>query len=143
MQDEWNIKDFDNADYHLRLYGPNGFYREFSGNNNNPLLKTSLTYERSKINKTRLSGNVLLSIQNRDTKPHTILVADKSYKSGNQIKTLSPGRSVVISWNLSKSYNWYDLQVSVKGYEKFGERFAGRVETGAITKTDPLMGRVV
>ncbi|HCN84226.1 MAG TPA: hypothetical protein DIT07_11495 [Sphingobacteriaceae bacterium] len=67
----------------------------------------------------------------------------KSYKSTAQSKLLAPGATAVITLNLSKSYNWYDLSVKLKGYDQFDERFAGRVETGAITKTDPLMGRVV
>lgn len=28
---EWPLQDFENENYHLRLYGPNGFFREFAG----------------------------------------------------------------------------------------------------------------
>jgi phospholipase C len=45
--------------------------------------------------------------------------------------------------NLTKNHNWYDIGIKLKGYDTFEERFAGRVETGAPTKTDPLMGGIV
>ncbi len=28
---QWALEDFENKGYHLRVYGPNGFYREFAG----------------------------------------------------------------------------------------------------------------
>ncbi|HCN83590.1 MAG TPA: phospholipase C, phosphocholine-specific, partial [Sphingobacteriaceae bacterium] len=115
----------------------------FSGNGNNPLIKTEMAYERGRINKAKLTGNILLTVSNHDSKPHTVLIADNSYKGLNQTKIIAPGATAVFSVNLSKNYNWYDHSVKVKGFNQFEERFAGRVETGAVTKTDPLMGRVV
>ncbi|HEY2721721.1 MAG TPA: phospholipase C, phosphocholine-specific, partial [Chitinophagaceae bacterium] len=29
LKDDWMLADFGNSNYHLRVYGPNGFYREF------------------------------------------------------------------------------------------------------------------
>lgn len=143
LQDDWKLSDLDNNNYHFRVYGPNGFFREFSGNGNNPLMKIDASYERGRINKAKLSGNISLTVTNRDSKPHTVLVADNSYKGVNQTKLIAPGATAVFSVNLSKNHNWYDHSVKVKGYTQFEERFAGRVETGEITKTDPLMGRMV
>ena len=143
LQDEWKLSNLDSNNYHFRVYGPNGFFREFSGNGNNPLVKIDAAYERGRINKTKLSGNVSLTVTNGDSKPYTVLIADKSYKGINQTKVIAPGASAVFSVNASKNHNWYDHSVKVKGYTQFEERFAGRVETGEITKTDPLMGRIV
>jgi phospholipase C len=36
LTETWDIGDFENGDYHFRLYGPNGFYREFKGNRQDP-----------------------------------------------------------------------------------------------------------
>jgi phospholipase C len=43
----------------------------------------------------------------------------------------------------AKTFGWYDFTVKQKGNAIFERRYAGRVETGKPTKTDPFMGRVV
>lgn len=141
LQDEWALNDFENGKYHLRVYGPNGFYREFMGDKNNPLINISCEYERNRLN--QLSGNVVVKVTNRDSKTHAISLADNSYGSPVQTKTVAQGASVTFVQKLDKSFNWYDLSVKLKDQADFEERFAGRVETGAVTKTDPLMGGVV
>jgi phospholipase C len=141
LQDEWKIDDFENGNYHLRVYGPNGFYREFLGNKNNPLLKVTCDYEASGSGK--LTGNVVVTILNNDSKSHTIILADNSYKTGSRSKIIAAGAKTTITLNLNKSFNWYDFSVKLKDNEAYEERFAGHVETGAVTKTDPLMGGVV
>ncbi|WP_221390319.1 phosphocholine-specific phospholipase C [Dyadobacter sp. NIV53] len=143
LQDEWKVEDFENSWYHFRVYGPNGFYREFTGNEKNPLVKITCSYEPTRLNSSKLTGNMIVTIINKDTKAHSLTLSDNSYKTGNQSKTIAAGAQTSIVLNLSKTYNWYDFSVKLKGNETFEERFAGRVETGMVTKTDPLMGGVV
>jgi len=141
LQDEWGISEFENNRYHLRVYGPNGFYREFTGDANNPALEISCLYEPS--GSSRLTGNVMVSIRNNDKKPLELLIADNSYKTGTRTKSVAAGSQASVVLNLSKAHQWYDFSVKVKGLESFEHRFAGHVETGAVTKTDPLMGGMV
>lgn len=143
LTDEWELADFANKFYHLRVYGPNGFYREFMGDTNNPLVNINCRYETTTLNNGKLTGNILVTIENRDTKPHTCVVTDKSYKSGTKRKTIAPGTKASIVWDLSKTSSWYDIGVTFEGSPAFEERFAGHVETGSITQTDPLMGGTV
>ncbi|WP_439554945.1 alkaline phosphatase family protein, partial [Dyadobacter sp.] len=140
LADQYKVSDFENGNYHLRIYGPNGFFREFTGNQNNPLLKVNCEYE---ARNSKLTGNVIISVTNQDNKAHSIELIDNSYKTGSKKKTIAAGSSTQFTFNLAKSFNWYDLSVKVKDSQNFEERFAGKVETGAITKTDPLMGGVV
>lgn len=42
-----------------------------------------------------------------------------------------------------KTFGWYDFTVKQKGNNVFERRYAGRVEIGKPTKTDPFMGRVL
>jgi phospholipase C, phosphocholine-specific, Pseudomonas-type len=49
VTDRWSLKAFDNSIYHLEIHGPNGFYREFKGDANNPHLKFRCTYEKIKM----------------------------------------------------------------------------------------------
>jgi phospholipase C len=142
LQDEWGINDFENGHYHLRVYAPNGFYREFTGNNNNPLVKIACNYERNRLT-ARPTGNVIINIINADTKAHLLTLSDNSYKTESQSKLVAAGSEATMIVNLTKTFNWYDVSVKLKGYDAFEERFAGHVETGMVTKTDPLMGGVV
>jgi phospholipase C len=143
LHDEWHIGDFEKGQYHLRIYGPNGFYRECMGNANNPQVVITCTYETGGINPAKLTGNLLITIANNDTKDHTFLVNDNSYKSGSNKKIVAGGDKASIVLNLSKMHHWYDVSVKLNGHDTFEERFAGRVETGMVSKTDPLMGGVV
>jgi phospholipase C len=45
LRDVWQIADFEKEQYHLRVYGPNGFYREFIGNNQDPELTVQCGYD--------------------------------------------------------------------------------------------------
>lgn len=143
LQDEWALSDFANQQYHLRVYGPNGFYREFMGNPENPLVQVNCRYESSRLKKSTLTGNVIIELTNHDSKSHTLTLVDNSYKAKPKRQTVAPKETVSLVMNLEKSFQWYDLSVKLNGYDRFEERFAGHVETGAISKTDPLMGGLV
>jgi len=143
LKDEWQINDFGNEDYHLKVYGPNGFYREFAGNKNNPLVKVICEYETGKINTAKLTGNVVLNITNHDTRAHSFVISDNSYKAAGHSQVVAAGSTIKMVLDLARNYRWYDFSVKLKGYDAFEERFAGRVETGMPTKTDPLMGGLV
>jgi phospholipase C len=138
----WPIDAFESNRYHLCVNGPNGFYREFIGDKNRPKLTVNCKYEQKEG---KLTGNVLVQVANDDTKSHTIIIKDNAYNTTDLFKTINPGETGEIWLSLAKSYNWYDFSVKLKIKEgnAFEERFAGRVETGAIGKTDPMMGRVV
>lgn len=139
LQDEWLLSDFNNQHYHLLVYAPNGFFREFAGNAKDPAMEIHCDYEKKAGRD--LTGNVLLQLRNKTGKPLTVEITDNAYKAPKQNKTFSSAASIVL--DLQKNYGWYDFTVSVKGHEGFYKRFAGHVETGKESKTDPLMGRVV
>lgn len=136
----WPLSAFADDQYHLRVHGPNGFYREFTGNKNNPLLNISCDYEK---NGTKLSGNIVVNIVNKDSKAHSIRIIDNGYKTGSISKTIAANSGTNVVLNLSKNFNWYDFSIKAADYNAFEERFAGRVETGSISKTDPVMGMVI
>jgi phospholipase C len=43
--------------------------------------------------------------------------------------------------SLADSHGWYDFSVRVQGHEGFEKRYAGRIETGRDSISDPQMGR--
>jgi len=139
----WPVSSFESGQYKLRLNGPNGFLREFNGDSNNPSIQITCNYEKSSLNAAKLTGNLIVSIVNNDSVPHNVLISDNSYKTGTINKTVAANAKIDVVIALSKTFNWYDLSVKTAGNNIFEERFAGRVETGAFTKTDPLMGDIV
>lgn len=143
LHGEWDINQFENSEYHLRVYGPNGFYREFVGGLNNPLVTVNCSYEPKGSGSKKLTGNILLEIINNDAIDHTLTLSDNSYKTKSSSKTIVAGGRSSIVLDLVKTFNWYDFSIKINGQSNFEERFAGRVETGLITKTDPLMGNMV
>lgn len=138
FSDYWLTESFEHKNYDLRLYGPNGFYRTFKGNDNNPNLRVSVGYEQGHGSH-KLTGNLMMTIENQSEKLLSIQIVDRSY--GCMTKNIDVPRkaSKEIIFDLQDSFNWYDYSVLVENYEAFEERFAGRVETGLITKTDPML----
>ena len=136
LKDDWTVQHFENNNYHLRVYGPNGFYREFKGTTNDPDVEVKALYENSK----NPTGNILLRLKNKGSNTLTVTIKDESYKSAIRTKTIKAGESSSLVIDLSKSHHWYDFSVTVKGNEPFAKRYAGRVETGQASISDPLMG---
>ncbi len=141
LEDKWDIADFENGQYLLTVYGPNGFFRSFNGTADDPAIALQCKYEFDKATH-KPTGNVLLHIANTDTQDQRILISDNSYNSGAKTKLIKAGASASVSIDLTTSYNWYDFTVTVEGNSTFKKQYAGHVETGNTSFTDPLMARV-
>jgi len=141
LTDNWPLQEFENGEYHLRVYGPNGFYREYKGNTVDPLIDVACEYEQSAANK--FTGNIALKLVNTGSKPYTIEIIDHAYKTNNYKKTVAAKGQSTQVLNLTPNYGWYDFSIKVTGSQSFEKRYAGRVETGQHSFSDPLMGKVV
>ena len=140
LTDSWKNAAFAGGAYHLSVYGPNGFFRTFKGQKSDPVVKLSCGYERGRAGNGKPTGNVVLEFHNLDNKAHTLLITDQSYNTGTRKKVVAAQQKIAVILDLSKSFNWYDLSVKIDGVTGFEQRFAGHVETGVISHTDPLMG---
>lgn len=140
LTDDWPIDSFENNKYHVRAYGPDGFYREFMGNVIDPLIEIRCEYERHRLFKNRLTGNVAIKIINLDT-AHAchIEIKDNAYKNNPLFKTIPSSEKENRVLGLKKSFGWYDFSIRVKGYPHFMKRYAGHVETGQESYSDPVM----
>ena len=141
LMDEWPVQLFENGRYHLRAYGPNGFYREFRGSGDNPAIQVAIDYE--KRGTKELTGNLLVILNNRGISDILVHISDRGYKAAPREVKLSASGKKTILVDLSRHHGWYDLAITVEGKDGFEERFAGKVETGAEGKSDPLMGGLV
>jgi phospholipase C len=144
LTERFPVEAFKNGNYHLCVYGPNGFFREFMGNANDPHLEVACEYQRSRLSKNKLTSNIELKITNSDNShAYTLEIKDHAYKNKPLSKKIGPGAEETIVLNLNKSSGWYDFSVSLKGNSAFTKRYAGRVETGKESISDPFMGRSV
>ncbi|MCX2573758.1 phosphocholine-specific phospholipase C [Pedobacter sandarakinus] len=142
LTDRIDIEDFDSQVYDLAINGPNGFYRHFIGNKRNSEINISAKAEEGGIANKKCSGNLIFSMENKSQKAITIQIVDNKYKSPQRNLILKPKASTTLVLNLSKNANWYDFTIQLPG-SALKHRYAGKIETGEITKTDPYMGNVL
>lgn len=143
LNDVWPLKAFNTSEYHLRVYAPNGFYREFKGSSKHPDITVNCLYERAGISRTRLTGNLLLEVKNNSSKKKRVAIRDMSYKQAPIFRELNPNSESRIVIDLKNNHHWYDIQIEVENDKDWFERFAGHVEIGNASQTDPLMGGIV
>lgn len=143
IEDNWPLDHFENKNYHLRAYGPNGFYREFKGDINDPDIEITCTYEQKGRFIKKLSGNIELKIANHSKDDIVLIINDNAYGERSQTPLIKAQKEQTILVKTEGSYNWYDFSVRVKGADRYERRFAGRVETGEHSKTDPFMGGII
>ncbi|SHM59758.1 phospholipase C [Chitinophaga jiangningensis] len=138
---KWALADFDGGQYELHLQGPNGFFRQFNGDKNDPGVQVQTTYETAGIT-AKPTGNAVLKLVNHSGQPRTITIADNAYGNKSISRTLAANATEQVVLPLGKSHGWYDFTVKAEGFNQFAQRFAGRVETGKESVTDPFMGGV-
>jgi hypothetical protein len=144
ITDQWNMVYNDQqANYHFRIYGPNGFFREYTGNGQTTDLNIQCEYERKSRNKNKLTGNITLYIENPASgRDDAIVIRDNGYKAEPITKLLKAGNKAMIVLDLKRSFGWYDFTVSVPGNKSYSARYAGHVETGEDSFSDPVMGKI-
>lgn len=144
LTEEWPLHNFRNGGYHLCLYGPNGFFREFIGTENDPELQIDCTYESDQSQKNQLTGNLIVSVVNLSkSKEYNIEIRDKAYEGRTVLKNINPSGKETVVLNLAKSFGWYDFSIGIQNNQAFLKRYAGKVETGKESYSDPFMGRSV
>ena len=135
LQDSWALGDFKGGRYHLQVYGPNGFFREFKGSAEDPRVDISFDYCRFDMPPNKLNGAVRITSVNRDPSA-TSTVDIRNYNGPESPTKLSPGQKTAITFESPSHDGWYDIIARAGDFEK---RYAGRVETGKWSTSDPAM----
>jgi len=138
LSDAWNVAAIGAADYDLSVSGPNGFLRAFKGGvsgHRRANLDVQAIYDEE-------SNGIGLAISNLG--PHEAKVSVfNAYTRKSIEQDLDPGESMSKGWSLKRMYGWYDLVITVEGDAGFAYHFAGHVETGEDSISDPAMGGLV
>ncbi|SKB28237.1 phospholipase C [Parapedobacter luteus] len=125
----WPLQHFAGGKYHVHVHGPNGFFREFKGGMDDPPLQVKVIPD-TKSGRLKITCTADEELQ--------VTVKDLSYSRLE--KSFQAGTGELFWPELADSGGWYDLSVQVAGYPNYTQRFAGHVETGKPSITDPLMG---
>jgi phospholipase C len=135
----WPLQHFDQSIYCLDAYGPNGFYRGFKGKNDEPLVEFEIKYNiHNKSNPL-----LILEIKNQDSNiPLEFELQDQAYGKERKILKIGPLQKEILTIETGKNFGWYDYALKLTGFPDFERRFAGRIESGIPSKTDPQMGNI-
>lgn len=120
--------------YDLWVLGPNGFHRHCAGRIGQPSLAVVAACDGA-------GARLRVSLHNPGTRPRVYRIDANAYGyPGDTEAELAAGESRELAWEMSRSGGWYDISVRDTQDPSFLRRFAGRIETGADSTSDPAMG---
>jgi phospholipase C len=138
VDDSWPIADFASRKYDLRVYGPNGFYREFAGSVGDPSVRIDVDYLLPAAPDVRRKPKIVARIRNNDAgRPRLIVVRDHAYGRSDIQRLVAPNTDAELQ--IDTVSGWYDLAIQVDNDRQFLRRYAGRVESGSWSISDPGM----
>jgi phospholipase C len=137
LSDSWAVTAIAASDYDLSVYGPNGFLRTFKG---------GVGRRRGNVDVRALydedDNGITLVLSNQGSREAEVTVLDK-YTGKTLEQELESGESASKRWSLARTFGWYDFVITVDDDPGFEVRFAGHVETGNDSISDPAMGGLV
>ncbi|WPG38673.1 phosphocholine-specific phospholipase C [Variovorax sp. EBFNA2] len=140
LDDSWAAATDNSGFYDLWVLGPNGYHRHFKGDLNR-LRAGGVAAPEVRVCYDIANGNVYLQMRNDGKAACKFTVRAKAYRDdGSWNATVNGGAQAEQHWELAASGQWYDFAVTCDSDPAFYRRFAGRVETGKHTVSDPAMG---
>jgi phospholipase C len=124
--------------YDLWVLGPNGFHRHVTGNARHAVGAEHANPD-VQVRCDSVSGDLELKLTNNGGAPCSFTLAPNQYMTGSASTTVVARSEHVIRLPLRASGYWYDFSVTVRGQAGFSRRFAGRLETGQPSFSDPAM----
>ncbi|UJB17680.1 MULTISPECIES: phosphocholine-specific phospholipase C [Lysobacter] len=132
LHGEWSLKTDGARAYALKVFAPNGFYREFRGSLHgvNPSVTTvpDLRLRRRKL---------ILALRNPHRKPLRLDITDQYGLYESRLERLGAGALRYRAIKLDESQQWYDFVLTDANDPEYYRRVAGRLETGEHGITDP------
>jgi len=126
--------------YDLWVLGPNGYHRHFTGS---ALRAVAAGQPRPDVQAwcDAGTGELVLRLVNGGAAPCTFALNANAYAQLRQSHTLAPRSERIVRIPVAGNGYWYDLSATVSGQTDYLRRFAGRVETGRHTVSDPALGQ--
>jgi phospholipase C len=124
--------------YDLWVLGPNGFHRHFTGNalrvrrRGQPIPEIAVAADPA-------SRELVLRMANSGAAPCTFTLWANRYLELTGSYVVAARSESTVRLALQSTHGWYDFSVGVAGQAEFGRRFAGHLEDGAPSISDPAM----
>ena len=137
LKDSWELTA-DSA-YNLSVYGPNGFLRTFKGRvhgGEQAVLEAHVECRHE------LEKALSLAVANFGKLPVIVHVRD-NYSGETLSVNLNPDDVLERQRPCMRHFGWYDLLVTSDGDDEFRWQFAGHIENGRDSISDPALGRSV
>ena len=132
--------------YDLAVHGPNGFYRRFAGrlrDDDKPV------FDAVGVTVAEAAGQLVVTMTNAADAPAELVLAfAPAYVRGE----ILPARRVLIVGgrtaqtvriDVAVADHWFDFTLTQAGRPEWLRRYAGHVETGAPSRTDPGIGPMI
>ncbi len=137
LNDTWSPVATDAGSYDLWVYGPNGFVRRFAGNV--AAAATAGFNPEVQVCYNLVTAQIVLKVHNTGALAGSVAVQANAYRADGPWPINVPGQSVgTMTWDVADSGQWYDFTVTG---DSFVRQFAGRIEIGADSISDPAMGQ--
>ncbi len=133
LEGEWDTQPRDGR-YDLWVLGPNGFHRHFMGGTSSDVTA------QAEAGYAPHPRTLRIDLRNTGSGEISFEVQARAYGHPGASYTVAPGESAAHECVLDDSGGWYDFAVRVREDGGFLRRFAGRVENGAPSVSDPAMG---
>ncbi len=126
--------------YDLWVLGPNGYHRHFTGS---ALRAAAAGQPRPEVQVAchAETGELVLRFINAGSAPCSFTLSANAYTSQSSSHTLAARSETSLRLPVAATDYWYDFSVKVSGHPEYQRRFAGRVETGRHTVSDPALGQ--
>ena len=125
------------AAYDLWVLGPNGFHRHIAGD---VRAAGNAAWPEMILRADRKAGELLVELVNNGAQPCTFQLGANKYYAARpmEVRVVARSRSTV-RLALASSGNWYDYSLRVNGMPGWLRRFAGHLENGLPSISDPAM----
>lgn len=127
---------FVNSSYEIEVYGPNGFYRSFNGTAHSVSLLVRTNYGR---HGNTLAPTMQVTLANKSIAQAEFIIKDNVYQSERVTGKIAPGHEASVAMHFKCNHGWYDFTITRDG-SSGTMRYAGHIETGQPSFSDPFMG---
>ncbi|RZL02139.1 MAG: phospholipase C, phosphocholine-specific [Rubrivivax sp.] len=125
--------------YDLWVLGPNGFHRHATGNARRVAAAGQANPE-VLVTPDAANGELIVKLSNRGSVACTFtLTANQYVRTAPSSHTVAARSQTELRLPLRNSAHWYDFSAKVNGQPDYSRRFAGHLETGAPSVSDPAM----